>query len=235
MPRAMRFREAMDIFSILKLHRASKETIISSMPPSLRNISFGVDFAHLGHLKHTNRAGQPICDWRDRGNDSTPFELDDSQKQEMGSNGFFEITMGKSQCVMASHGVGPWYELTPNDSCVTWEGPQESDEVFLSEGCNLVLIRREEESESAPQRRTVRYTPGVLTNTGETDSISKAVAKLHILKEHLPSLEYTDADFRSETRRMDIERKYGELSLQQLVVLVVFAGRHHEYWDTPLQ
>jgi hypothetical protein len=58
---------------------------------------------------------------------------------------------------------------------------------------------------------------------------------LHILKEHLPGLEYTDADFRSGTRRMDIERKYGELSLQQLVVLVVFAGRHYEYWDTPLQ
>jgi hypothetical protein len=49
--------------------------------------------------------------------------------------------MGKSQCVMASHGVGPWYELTPNDSCVTWEGPQEGDEVFLLEGYNLVLIR----------------------------------------------------------------------------------------------
>lgn len=222
--RSLYFEHALDLYNILGLHRMEKDTVFSSIPASLANVKFEVAYTHVGHLRHVTNLDQTVCKWCNKFKDEhTPFELSETHRAELQDKSFLEVKLGGLQTSMASHGVGPWYRLNPDDSCVSINEAEEGDDVFLLEGTNFILIRKQESK---------RYLRGVLACTREEASIPKAAKMLDILQPSLSSLE--EVDLRTENSEKWVETIHEEFTLSQIVLLLAHTGKHSNMWQKAL-
>lgn len=228
MPRKLSIQSALNVFNIMKLHHADSSAILASIPDALSSLSFEVTWTHIGHLEHTNRASLPACrPCHICARCSTSFELNEAQNQQLAGKIFSRITTGESQNTMATFGSGPLYEMIPYDSCVAAPGAREGDDVFLLQGTNVVLVLQQDDLGSTP-----RYMRGILCQTQSEQSISGAVELLDSCLSHLPSIE--GVTLRTDNHRIwslagPVDFTYEELSLRQIVFLLVATGRHRKY------
>jgi hypothetical protein len=235
MPRELRVRTALDLFNILKLHHAPESAILASIPDTTNlRLSFEINFTHIGHLRHVARPSRASCrachSWTRR---SAPFALNETQHQQLAGKTFSQIRTGEKQNAMARHGGGPLYEMMSYDSCVTASGACEGDDVFLLEGTNVVLIRQHNDSGS-----TMRYMRGILCSTKSEQSIPSAAELLDGCLLYLPSIERVR--LRTEKHPIwtlvgPVEFVYEELSLRQIILLLLYAGQHRDHWNRQLR
>lgn len=236
MPRELRIETALKLFNILKLHHAHESAIVGNIPDrdSNFNIPFDVYFTHIGHLRHVTQTSRPSCrpcrNWARR---SVPFVMNESLHQQLAGKTCSQIKTGESQSAMARHGGGPLYKMMSYNSCVTESGACEGDEVFLLEGTNIVLIRHQDDSGS-----TLRYMRGVLCSIEREQSIQRAGELLDSCLSYLPSID--GVCLRTERHTIwtlvgPVEFVYEELSLRQILLLLIYTGQHSDYWNRRLE
>ncbi|KAJ5736114.1 uncharacterized protein N7483_001239 [Penicillium malachiteum] len=234
LPHELRIRTALDLFNILKLHHAQESAILASIPDTNLSLSFKIEFTHVGHLRHVTQPSPSSCRaCRSRARNSSPFALNETQRQQLAGKTFSLIITGAQQNVMARHGGGPLYEMMSSDSCLTASGACEGDDVFLLEGTNAVLIRQQDDSGS-----TMLYRRGILCSTKSEQSIPKAAELLDSCLLYLPSIE--GCCLRTDKHQIwslvgPVEFVYEELSLQQIILLLIYAGQHRDHWNRQLR
>ncbi|RAK90771.1 hypothetical protein BO79DRAFT_236490 [Aspergillus costaricaensis CBS 115574] len=158
---------------------------------------------------------------------------DKSLHQLLAGKGFAQIQKGERQNAMVIYGGGPLYSIMSYDSCVTASGACGGDDVFLLQGTNFVLIRRYDEWGG-----TSGYIRGLLCSGKSEQSIQRAGEILDSFLPHLPFIRGNC--LRSERHTMfklagPVDFVYEELSLRQIILLLIYTGQHSDYWSQQLE
>ncbi|EHK50826.1 hypothetical protein TRIATDRAFT_210557 [Trichoderma atroviride IMI 206040] len=232
MPRELNIYAARDIFDILQLYTdlsvfTEDGQIVNKTSATISELSFEVDFVHLGHLKHVSAS---TCDWCEMWKEREDAREKDAEASSYQGCAVHEIQAGKSQTSWAAHNVGPYHAVWPKDCCVVSKDTSvcEGDDIFVLMGTNLALIQHiENEAE-------VRFELGYMAYTGDIDSITTASQKLAKYLSRLPR-RVVDLGWLTNSSGKNLEKKITQqYTLTDVVLIVAHAATHHNHWSQDL-
>ncbi|KAK1238236.1 hypothetical protein MKX08_002815 [Trichoderma sp. CBMAI-0020] len=232
MPRELNIYAARDIFDILQLHTdlsvfTEDGQIVNKTSATISELSFEVDFVHLGHLKHMSASA---CDWCEMWKEGKEAREKDAEASSYQGFAVHEIQAGKSQTSWAAHNVGPYHAVWPKDCCVVNKDTSvcEGDDIFVLMGTNLAIIQHiENEAE-------VRFELGYMAYTGDNDSITTASQKLAKYLSRLPR-KVVDLGWLTNSSGTKLERKITQqYTLADAVLIVAHAATHSNHWSQDL-
>ncbi|KAM0452999.1 hypothetical protein ACHAPV_009241 [Trichoderma viride] len=232
MPRELDVYAARDIFDILQLHTdlyvfAEDGQIANKTSATMSDLSFDVDFIHLGHLKHVSAS---TCDWCEMWKEREEAREKDAEISPCQDCTLHEIQAGRSQTALAAHNVGPYHAVWPKDCCIVSKDTHlcEGDDVFVLMGTNLVIIQHIENEAEA------RFGLGYMAYSGDIDSITAASQKLANYLSRLPR-RVVDLGWLTNRSGTKLERKITQqYTLTDVVLIVAHAAIHSNHWSQDL-
>ncbi|PON21925.1 hypothetical protein TGAM01_v209181 [Trichoderma gamsii] len=238
MPRELNIYAARDIFDILQLHTnlsafTEDGQIVKKILTSISELTFEVDFIHLGHLKHVSAS---TCDWCEMWKERKEAREKDAEAFLYQGYALHEIQAGKSQTSWAAHNVGPYHAVWPNDCCVVNKDTSvcEGDDVFVLMGTNLVIIQHIESKDDLSGEAEVRFELGYMAHTREFDSMIAASQNLARYLSRLPK-RVVDLGWLTNESGTKLEKKITQqYTLTDVVLIVAHAATHSSHWSQDL-
>ncbi|KAM0512083.1 hypothetical protein ACHAPE_009231 [Trichoderma viride] len=238
MPRELNIYAARDIFDILQLHTdlsvfTQDGRIVNKTSAIIPELSFEVDFIHLGHLKHVSAS---TCDWCEMWKEREEAREKGTETSLHQGCALHEIQAGKSQTSWAAHNVGPYHAVWPNDCCVVSKDTSvcEGDDVFVLMGTNLVIIQHIESKDDLSGEAEVAFELGYMAHTRDIDSITAASQNLARYLSRLPR-KVVDLGWLTNQSGTKLERKITQqYTLTDVVSIVAHAATHSSHWSQDL-
>ncbi|KAL7895460.1 heterokaryon incompatibility domain-containing protein [Trichoderma sp. TUCIM 5745] len=238
MTRKLDVYAARDIFDILELHTdlsvfTENGQLVNEISATISDLSFEVDFIHLGHLKHVSAS---LCDWCEMWKEREEAREKDAVATSNKDCTLHEIQAGRAQTALAAHNVGPYHAVWPKDCCVVSNGTSacEGDDVFVLMGTNLVIIQHIESRDELLDEEEVRFEIGYMAYSGDNDSVTAASQKLTEYLSRLPR-KVVDVGWLTNSSGTKLERKITlQYTLTDAVLIVAHAATHTNYWSQDL-